>query len=351
MPFTFIVPAKLWKNGDSAIGRALPQILWAVDPEYTPPPYVSYLKIPKFLSNIFYKLVVVLTFGLLSPPIMVAVLFAMLIEAITLAYFTRRFFMLYLKLKLFPTEKPYVRVKEVIALNEFDEDSVGVQSSVGVRSEAAENSGGNSLSFSHEFDVDAAHSSVNSLVIDDTLDLKHSTETTVLSEVVVSVVALGAGVDCHLPTSENNVERALPSGENTERGQSTEADRAEYTVEESMVPADVDITLTTSHITVEESMVPAAVDRQPHSNTIDSAHVREESTSSRASIVQKYIPKVENTIEAEAADNQVWKYSPVTVVEMILILSLSYLMYVLSSSWFALFWSSLFVLLFSSAVW
>ena len=83
-PLNFILPAKY---------------TWAVDPIWNPKNIISYLKIPKMLSSAFYYFTMILTFGVLSPVVMVPAMLAFFLEVLTYGYFVRRFLIICTRLR------------------------------------------------------------------------------------------------------------------------------------------------------------------------------------------------------------------------------------------------------------
>ena len=114
-PFIYIFPAKLLKKGKYALG--LPQMLWPPDPDWSPPYYSSYLKIPKMLSSVFYYLALLLSFGILAPAVVVPVLLAFMSEIITFSYFLRRFLFMIVKYQDPSVKEIKVPIIEVLSID------------------------------------------------------------------------------------------------------------------------------------------------------------------------------------------------------------------------------------------
>jgi hypothetical protein len=87
-----ILPTLLFKDGSKVNG--IHRMLWLPTKTFTPHREFSYFKLPKFFSACFYYLCEVLTFGLLCPVVMAAILSALIMECAVQAYFIRRFFVL-----------------------------------------------------------------------------------------------------------------------------------------------------------------------------------------------------------------------------------------------------------------
>jgi hypothetical protein len=119
-PFIYIFPAKLLKKGKYALG--LPQMLWPPDPDWSPPYYSSYLKIPKMLSSVFYYLALLLSFGILAPAVVVPVLLAFMSEIITFSYFLRRFLFMIVKYQDPSVKEIKVPIIEVLSIDTENND-------------------------------------------------------------------------------------------------------------------------------------------------------------------------------------------------------------------------------------
>ena len=97
-PLSYILPLKFIKSGEKFLFLA--QIIWpplSKELDWSMLKHQPFFKWPKLISSAFYYLAIILTFGLLCPPIMVSVLLAFGVEILTFSYFLRRFLIMCVK--------------------------------------------------------------------------------------------------------------------------------------------------------------------------------------------------------------------------------------------------------------
>ena len=134
-PLSYILPLKFIKSGEKFL--FLPQIIWSPlfkELDWSILKHQPFFKWPKLLSSVFYYLAIILTFGLLCPPIMVSVLLAFGVEILTFLYFLRRFLIMCVKCRSEQFQRQdsrddqslvnvHVTLKEIITLDNKAYDS------------------------------------------------------------------------------------------------------------------------------------------------------------------------------------------------------------------------------------